>query len=144
MKKGFTLAETVVALAVILIITLAFYSFANFSRAAHMRTMATSFGILQVENIKNIFDATTFYENNFENFYANLAQVYDNISINTSANACNFQIYTTLEGGQVSNGEVACNFAINIDENWATISAVVEYKNKTVFEMQPYQKAVVR
>ena len=144
MKKGFTLAETVVALSVILIVTLAFYSFANFSRAAHQRTMATSFGILQVENIKNIFDATTFQENNFVSFQTNMAELYDDINININANSCDFVIYTTVEGGLSSNGAVVCNFAINIDENWATISAVVEYKNKTVFEMQPYQKAVVR
>ena len=142
MKKGFTLSETVVALAVILVIVLAFYSFANFSRAAHQRTMATNFGILQVENIKNIFDASTFQQNNFQNFQSHFAEVYDDVNINISANSCDFVIYTTLDGGQSSNGDVACKFEINIANNWATLSGAVEYNNKIVFEMQPYQKAV--
>ena len=90
MKKGFTLSETVVALAVILVIVLAFYSFANFSRAAHQRTMATNFGILQVENIKNIFDASTFQQNNFQNFQSNFAKIYDDVNINITPNSCDF------------------------------------------------------
>ena len=144
MKKGFTLAETVVALSVILIIILAFYSFANFSRAAHQRTMAKNFGILQAENIKNIFDASVFDENNFQNFQSNFEEIYEDVNITINLNVCYFTICTMLGGGQSPNGDVMCMFEVNIDENWVTLSGAVEYKNKTVFEMQPYQKAVAK
>lgn len=145
MKKGFTLSETVVALAVILIIVVAFYSSASFVRSAHQRTMATNFGVLQVENIKNIFDASTFENANmFSDFNQNIIAVYGEIEITNTQNFCNFQIYTTMQGGNVEKGAVACNFTVDIVQDWAVLSAQVMHKNKVVFELEPYQKAVAQ
>lgn len=144
MKKGFTLSETVVALSVILIIVVAFYSSASFVQSAHQRTMATNFGVLQVENIKNIFDASTFENANmFSDFNQNIIAVYGEIEITTTQNSCNFQICTTLQGGNFENGAVVCNFAVDIMQDWALLSAQVMHKNKIVFQLEPYQKAVM-
>ena len=143
MKKGFTLMETVVALGVILVIVLAFHASANFFRSAHQRTMATNFGILQVENIKSIFDASTFESTDlFGDFNANLESIFAEIITSQTATTFEFQITTTLDGGEVANGEVVCNFGIAVAQNWATLSATVQFKNKILFELQPYQKVV--
>ena len=143
MKKGFTLVETVVALAVILVISAAFFSMATFASVNLEKSNIKNYGIMEMDGITSVFEATSFESaGQFSalEFQQNLAFCgYELRQENQS-----FTFSKQVDGqGQVNHeGKGKYQFFADFSENFITLSGQILYGDKVLYEMPAFQKAV--
>lgn len=144
MKKGFTLVETVVALAVILIVSFAFFSMATFASVNLEKSNIKNYGIMEITGITNVFDASDF-ENagqfSVQNFKENL--VFCGYELLDENQKYAFSKQVDGEGQTNINGKGIYQFYTSFSNGFVSLWGQILYADKVLYEMPVYQKAVV-
>ena len=138
-KKGFTLVETVVAIAIILIITTAFYSLASYVNLSTQRAQATINGINESKNVLTIFEQADFVEGgqfSLEDFETKLNWVYGGINIDMlEEDEYTFQLTYNTEHQRADDGMCKYNFYVSYNVNQVEFTAKIYFNEKLLYEM---------
>ena len=143
MKKGFTLVETVVALAVIVVISFAFFSMATFASVNLEKSNIKNYGFIEIQGIIDVFSATNFeiagqfsvaeFEENLEFCGYELKEENQGFTFLKQINA---------EGEQSLNGKGVYQFWVSENSGFVTLSGKIFYEEKVLYEMPAFQKVV--
>ena len=148
-KKGYMLTETVVAIAIILLISFSFFSLSLFVNSNYQKSNAITFGVNQIENILSTFLASSFAESEvfttavFEN---NLNFVYNSNEFNKQNITAEKVKYTIVfdSNFQIApSGEMQIVFDITKSETQVSFFAKLLKNSKQIYEMPTaFYKAV--
>lgn len=148
-KKGYMLTETVVAIAIILLISFSFFSLSLFVNSNYQKSNAITFGVNQIENILSTFLASSFAESEvfttavFEN---NLNFVYNSNEFNKQNITAEKVKYTIVfdSNFQIApSGEMQIVFDITKSETQVSFFAKLFKNSKQIYEMPTaFYKAV--
>ena len=144
MKKGFTLVETIIAMAVIGIIASSFFTLANFSNTTHLKSTLKTIGALQIESVQNVFLASSLSENgqfSLTDFEKKLEPFY-NVNITQENNYYFFGWSINQNWQQSESGDSLLEFQICHENKNATLSAKILLNQKTIYQFSGIKKAV--
>ncbi|MGN1227230.1 MAG: prepilin-type N-terminal cleavage/methylation domain-containing protein [Christensenellales bacterium] len=149
-KRGFTLVECVIAMAIIMIISLCFYSLIMFANVSLQKSVITNKGLSEIENVVTIINCSDFESGgggvvSLGDFESNLLWRYDNkIDLNkVNDYLYNFSYCVDEKGNFDAKGKGQYEFIIEIDENKVRLFANIYYKNQVVYNLSnPYVKVV--
>lgn len=143
MKKGFTLVETVVALAVIGIVTTTFFTLASHSKSVHNKITAQSVGLVQIQNVENIFLGSSFNNNGqftLQNFQENLDMQYPASLVQGGANQYNFGWELGQTWQPTEKGFAKIKFMLEYGQIKVSLSAEIVVNGKVVYATNSISK----
>lgn len=138
------MVETVVALAVLGVITTTFFTLANHSNSVYNRASMQSVGLAQIESVQNIFIGSNFNvlgQFSIQNFQQNLELIYLT-QITESENVYSFSWDINKNFQPCEDGLAALHFEIMHTNKTASLSAKIVYHNNILYEAAPLTKAV--
>lgn len=140
-KRGFTLIETIVALAIIVIITFCFILMSTYVTSTIQKSKIKALGIIQIESCLDVFQTTNFVsDGNFtvENFDRNLNFNFDS-AINDyktiAENTYNYCIPTDENFTVNDDGNI--KFNLNLEKSGTELTFLVElyFNDDKIYEM---------
>lgn len=143
MKKGFTLVETVVALAVILVISFAFFSMATFASVNLEKSNIKNYGIIEIASITKVFETTNFQlsgQFSAQELQENLE--FCGYALEGQNQNFMFSRQVDGQGQQNINGKGEYQFFVTFANNFVTLSAQILYGDKLLYEMPEFKRAV--
>ncbi|MBP3389609.1 MAG: prepilin-type N-terminal cleavage/methylation domain-containing protein [Clostridia bacterium] len=143
MKKGFTLVETVVALAVIVVISFAFFSMATFASVNLEKSNIKNYGIIEMQGVSDVFSGTNFAS----------AGQFSVAEFEESLAFCGYELKAENEGftfskkvdgqGQISiKGKGLYQFWVSENSGFVTLSGKIFYEEKVLYQMPNLEKVV--
>ena len=143
MKKGFTLVETVVSLAVILVVSFAFFSMATFASVNLEKSNIKNYGIIEIQGITNVFGGTSFESGgqfSMAEFEENLAFCGYELKEENQT----FTFSKQIDGaGQTSiKGKGQYQFWVSENSGVVTLSGKILYDEKVLYEMPNFERVV--
>ncbi|MDD4815697.1 MAG: hypothetical protein PHQ62_00975 [Clostridia bacterium] len=148
-KKGYMLTETVIAIAIILVMSFSFFSLCLFVNSNYQKSTITTLAINQTNNILTTFMASSFIQNeSFSTtmFEQNLFFALEANSINPKPLTPQTTEYTINFDNNLSpnsDGKIKIVFEIALTENQVSFWAKVLKAEKQIYQMDnPFFKAV--
>ena len=145
-NRGAILAETFVAISIILLMTGAFVTLATFANSSFKNSQIISAMSQQVRNVQNIFIETEFVAGgafSYGNLENSLQFVYGEVEKVEGATAVTYKVYFDNEGQLKNSGEVVLGIALNYTEQKVEMNVCVQKQNKVLIENSTLQKAVI-
>lgn len=138
MKKGFSLLETVIALSVIMLISVGFFSLSTFANTQFKKMQIKEHGIVLIENAKAVFDNST----NVINFSTNLQWATGLTLTEQAPNTFSAMCKVNSDGSPNENGLGAYQITLQESTGNIILNAKIFYKDKEIYSMPIYQKVV--
>ncbi|MBQ2713943.1 MAG: prepilin-type N-terminal cleavage/methylation domain-containing protein [Clostridia bacterium] len=143
MKKGFTLVETVVALAVIVVISFAFFSMATFASVNLEKSNIKNYGIIEMQGVSDVFSGTNFAsagQFSVAEFEENLA--FCGYELKSENEGFTFSKQIDGQGQPNIKGKGLYQFWISKNSGFVTLSGKIFYEEKVLYEMPNLEKVV--
>ena len=144
-KQGAILAESVVAIAIILIMTGAFVTLAIYVNKSFEKSTKVSLMIHQVISVQNIFISTSFVENNMftlSGFSSAIQFTYGEIEKNIQTENASYKICFNKNAEHTENGSVVMNVNLALDNEKVWLQVAVIENGKDLFESVSLYKEV--
>ena len=144
-KQGAILAESVVAIAIILIMTGAFVTLAIYVNKSFEKSTKVSLMIHQVISVQNIFISTSFVENNMftlSGFSSAIQFTYGEIEKNIQTENASYKIRFNKNAEHTENGSVVMNVNLALDNEKVWLQVAVVENGKDLFESVSLYKEV--
>jgi len=140
-EKGYMLTETIIAIAIILVISFSFFSLSLFVNSNYQKSTVIVLGLNQIENILTIFEESSFLESEeftTTTFEENLNFAFDTNETNKqiiSSERINYSINFNSQLNIESNGEIEIFFEIIKTNTQVSFSAKILKLSKQIYEM---------
>ena len=144
-KQGAILAESVVAIAIILIMTGAFVTLAIYVNKSFEKATKVSLMTHQVISVQNIFISTSFVENNMftlSGFSSAMQFTYGEIEKNMQTENASYKIRFNKNAEHTANGSVVMNVNLALDNEKVWLQVAVIENGKDLFESVSLYKEV--
>lgn len=136
-KKGFTLVESVISMAIILLISICFYSLINYANISFQKNVAVNIAVKQINNALIVFESEDFVlENAFSltDFEEKIGWAFEHNVIvkDVGKYECSFNEQGQFKG----NGKIKITFIVSQNNGAVSFTASAFSSNSKVYQMK--------
>lgn len=144
MKKGFTLAELVIALALIAVMSFVFTSTVMFSQSQFAKGVARQTAAMQAQSAFCVFESANFADAAAFSVadFAQKAQLALAATVQPTANGCQISWRTSIDGITDANGALLFDFAVEFQAPNVVLTGKAVFNNLQVLDFGELKKVV--